>query len=227
MIFSCGGGGDEDSPIVLPPDPNPIENKAPSIPTLSEPTDNLLCIDNNLAFKWNTSTDPEGDAVKYVMEIATDNQFSQITNSYTNLTTNTKTALLTRDTAYYWRVKAVDSKNASSAYSSVFKFYTEGYGVENHLPFSPTLIGPELDDVTQGTSASLIWGATDVDNDALTFDVYLDTANPPNTIIATNHPQKTITAASLLATTTYYWKVVSKDDKGGVSVGQIWSFKTE
>ncbi|TGV04174.1 fibronectin type III domain-containing protein [Flavivirga rizhaonensis] len=225
-IVSCSGGGDDPAPNP-DPDPDPSGNKVPTTPTLTDPTDNLLCIDNNLVFNWEASTDPDGDAVKYTIEISKNIEFTQITHSFSNLTSTTKTVLLDKAVAYYWRVKANDSKNASSEFSSIFQLYTEGIGEENHLPFSPKLIQPSLGSTTQGNSVSLSWGATDVDNDALVFDVYLDTNNPPVTTAVTSHTEKSYVASSLAANTTYYWKVVAKDDKGGVTLGQIWSFKTE
>jgi hypothetical protein len=59
---------------------------------------------------------------------------------------------------------------------------------------------------------------------ATKFDVYLDTVNPPTTIVA----PKWNTASyvpTLAAGTTYYWKVVAFND-GGSAVGPVWSFTT-
>jgi hypothetical protein len=229
FLLSCSGDGDD--PIV---DPDPgtggggVEvNKAPSAPELIDPTNNKLCIDNNLVFAWSASTDPEGDAVKYALEVSKNIEFTQITHSFTNLTSLSKTVLLDRSQAYYWRVKSTDSKNKSSDFSSVFQFYTEGYGVENHLPFSPSLVLPSLSAKVESNGLELIWGATDVDGDALSFDVYMDITSNPTTAIATNQSSKTLLVNGLASGTTYYWKVVAKDGKGGVSKGQVWNFTTE
>jgi hypothetical protein len=230
LLFSCGGGSDDS---VIDPDPGTgggggaTENKAPSVPSLTDPTNNKLCIDNNLVFNWSASTDPDGDAVKYALEVSKNVEFTQITHAFTNLTSLTKTILLDRAQVYYWRVKTTDSKSKSSAYSSVFQFYTEGYGVENHLPFSPSLVLPGMDATVGGTSVELIWGATDVDGDDLTFDVYMDMNSNPTTAIATGHSSNSLIVSALAAGTTYYWKVVAKDGKGGVTIGQVWSLKTE
>ncbi len=226
LMTACGGGG-SDAPNPDPgPDPDPTGNNAPTIPVLSAPENNLLCIDNNLEFSWSTSTDADEDTIKYTIEVSLNAEFTQITHSVNNLTTTNRTILLDRDEAYYWRVKASDSKNASSDYSSVFQLYTEGFGEENHLPFAPSLLKPEMDATVQGTSASLLWGATDVDGDSLTFDIYLDTNLSPTTLVVSDHPSKDYVASSLTAVTTYYWKVVAKDEKGGITIGQVWSFTT-
>lgn len=222
FLWSCGGDGGGDNP----PDPTPV-NKAPSAPTLSEPTNNLLCIDNSVNFIWNSSTDPEGDAITYKIEISKTSQFSSIENSTNNSGTSTSFTL-EKGVAYYWRVKATDSKNAASSYSSTFQFYTEGEGTVNHLPFAPELVKPALNLVIQENETVLEWNASDVDaDDTLTYDVYLDTNNPPTTKVSgDNYTSKTYTA-TLNAASTYYWRIDVKDGNGGVTIGQVWTFKTD
>ena len=219
-LTSCGGGGGGDTP-----EPTPTNN-APLAPTLTYPTNNLLCIDNSVAFTWNTSTDPDGDTVSYQIQVAKDNQFTQIAHTLTSSTPN-KTISLEKGIAYYWRVKATDSKNASSDYSSTFQFYTEGTGVTNHLPFAPVLVKPALNENITTSTAVLEWTASDVDtSDTLTYDVYFGTANPPTTKQGDNIATKTLTV-NLNPSTNYYWKVVVKDNKGGQTIGQVWNFSKD
>lgn len=216
LFISCGGGGDDSSDPVA-------ENKAPSVPTLLAPANNLLCIDNAVSFQWNASSDPDSDAISYQIEISKDNLFTQI--AYTNSsTTPNKTASLEKGIRYYWRVKSIDSKNLASSYSSVFQFYTEGIGLTNHLPFTPTLVKPDLSSVVNVNSVVLEWNASDVDvNDVLTYDVYFGTTNPPTAKVSSGQSLKTYTQ-SLNTSGTYYWRVDVKDNKGGVSKGQVWRF---
>ena len=136
-------------------------------------------------------------------------------------------SVLEKGKAYYWRVKATDSKNASSAYSGTYSFYTEGVAVANHLPFLPELVQPEINSTISGTSATLKWFASDADvADVLTYDVYLGTTNPPTVKVGDNITTPVFAATSLQATTLYYWKVVVKDNKGGETRGQVWNFRT-
>jgi hypothetical protein len=215
LLTSCGGGDDSSDVI--------NENIAPSIPMLTAPTNNLLCIDNSVDFQWNESLDPDSDAISYQIEIAKENQFSQI--SYTNSSsTPSKIIALEKGVRYYWRVKAIDSKNLSSNYSSVFQFYTEGTGLSNHLPFAPSLVKPELSTVVNDNSVVLEWAASDVDtNDVLTYDVYFGTTNPPTAKVASGQSLKTYTQ-SLNASGTFYWSVDVKDNNGGIAKGQVWRF---
>ena len=218
-LGACGGGGDD-------PTPPPVVNSAPTVPTLTYPTNNLLCIDNVLNFQWNASTDSQGDPINYHIEVSKNTQFSPLTHNVTSTTTS-KSITLEKGIAYYWRVKATDNKNASSNYSTTFSFYTEGVGITNHLPFSPVLVSPALNSVQTGTSVTLQWTASDVDaNNTLTYDVYFGTANPPTIVTSANQSASTLTK-TVAASTTYYWKVVVKDGKGGQTIGQVWSFTTD
>ncbi|MFZ2283530.1 MAG: SusE domain-containing protein [Lutibacter sp.] len=219
-LWSCGGGGGDD------PTPPPVVNTAPTVPTLTAPANNSLCIDNVVNFQWNASTDSQGDAITYQIQVAKDNLFAQIAHTQTS-TTASKSITLEKGIAYYWRVKATDSKSAASNYSTAFSLYTEGVGITNHLPFTPVLVSPALNSVQTAASVNLSWTASDVDtNDALTYDVYFGAENLPLTATTPNHPSTSLNV-NLNPSTTYFWKVVVKDGKGGQTIGQVWSFTTD
>jgi hypothetical protein len=219
LLFACSSGGDD-----TPPELPVSENKKPTIPTLVYPTNNLLCIDNTLEFSWNISSDPDGDAITYNIEVSKDNQFSTI--DFTTSSTLTKhTFTLEKGIAYYWRVQATDSKNESNGFSSIFNLYTEGIGLSNHLPFSPELVGPILNATETEGTITLEWKGSDTDGDPLTYDVYFDENNPPTTLVSENQIEQTLNVNTTLDKS-YYWKVIVKDDKGGESIGQIWGFST-
>ena len=215
VVLSCGGG---DNP--------PPVNNAPTVPGLLYPTNNLLCIDNSVEFKWSASTDQDGDAVKYQIEIAKDAQFSQIIHNVVSTSTS-RFISLEKGIAYYWRAKAIDPENAASNYSATNQFYTEGVGVSNHLPFAPVLVSPELNAIATEATVNLQWTADDVDTtDTLLFDVYFGTTNPPTEKIATDHTTTNIDV-NLSASTMYYWKIEVKDGQGGQTNGQVWNFTTD
>ena len=219
LIVSCGG--DSDGGEILPE-----ENTSPSVPSQIYPLNNTICIDNNVVFEWNASTDAEGNNITYKIEISENSSFSSLSHSETSFSAS-KLISLTKGKAYYWRVKAVDSESAESAYSSVSQFLTEGDGVSNHVPFAPTLVAPALNSEIDGTSTILSWSASDVDDDPLTYDVYLDTNSDATTKVSENQSTTTFDATGLTAATTYYFKVVVKDDNDATSIGQVWSFNTK
>ena len=220
LLFSCssgGGGGNEELP----------ENTAPSVPALVYPSNSQLCIENVITLKWSASTDAEGNTITYKIQVAKDNQFTQgVSNKQTS--SIQQVFSLEKGQTYYWRVQAVDSDNASSAYSPTYGFYTEGDAQSNHLPFLPEVVNPVYNATVSASSAVLEWTASDPDtNDALSYDVYLDTVNPPVTNVTSNATANTLDVSSMLqASNVYYWQVVVKDDKGGETKGQVWSFDT-
>ncbi len=217
VLFSCGS---DDSPT------QETKNTAPSVPALVSPANATLCINNVVNLEWNASTDTENNSIIYQLQIATDNQFTQIVKTAEAAAIG-QTVTLNKGTAYYWRVKATDNKNASSNYSATYSFYTEGTAVANHLPFLPQLLQPEINSFVNPATVNLKWSASDVDaNDILTYDVYLGTTNPPLTKVGNNLTSTSSEQNALQTATNYYWKVVVKDNKGGETVGQLWQFKT-
>lgn len=217
VAISCGGGSDDSE--------NEVKNTAPTVPVLTQPADNKLCVDNTVSFEWNKSADTNNDNITYKIEIASDNQFSQIIKTAEGSSTSTQLEL-EKNTAYYWRIKATDNEGLSSDYSPVYKFYTAGDAEVNHLPFLPELTAPEINALLSTATATLAWNASDTDaEDILTYEVYFGTANPPNVKINENNTTKS-EEVTLQPSTEYFWRVVVKDNKGGETIGQIWRFKT-
>ncbi|MFD1294520.1 hypothetical protein ACFQ5N_11805 [Lutibacter holmesii] len=219
VTWSCGGGGDDPAPVP------PAANNAPTTPTTIYPENNDLCIDNTVNFQWNASTDADGDAISYVVEVSENSSFSPLSQTKTTSATSVSISL-EKGVAFYWRVRAKDSED-SSGNSSANQFYTEGDGISNHVPFAPVLVSPELNGTIQTATTTLEWTATDLDTeDTLTFDVYFGTDANPTTKVGDN-----ITATTFDVTTptapNYYWKVVAKDGNGGQTVGQVWNFKVD
>lgn len=218
-FISCGGGGGDE------PTPPPVENKAPSTPTLTYPTNGLLCVSNTIDFTWTSAVDPEGDLINYEIIVAKDAGFSQIVAQKSVATLST-TISLEKGVAHYWKLRAIDAKSKASEFTPVWNFLTEGIGVVNYVPFVASLVKPGLNTTVTGSSVILEWNASDVDvNDVLSYDIFFGTTtSPPN--IVTSHSSKTYTKTGLLPNTTYYWRIDVKDGKGGKSTGQLWSFKT-
>lgn len=223
FLAGCGGSGnDVPEPIV--------ENRIPTIPLLVDPIDNLLCTDNTVTFNWDASTDLDGDAINYTIQVSDNNQFSNIVHEI-EVTSTSVTISLDKGTAYYWRVKATDTAGDSSEYSTTFQFYTEGEASENHSPFLPDLVAPTLGSVVGFNAANpnvlLQWTADDVDaDDALTFDVYFGTENPPLQKVVGDLSETSFSVV-IETSKTYYWKVKVKDSQGAQTIGNVWNFKTD
>jgi len=217
IFISCGGGGSKGG--------GETTNNPPAVPGLIYPQSNMLCINNVVTFNWKASEDPEGDTVKYEIQVSDSNSFSSLLHSEI-LTGVSRTFSLEKGLIYYWRVKAVDAKDAASNFSSAYQFYTEGVAVTNYVPFLPSLVKPTLNQVVNTQSVTLEWDAVDVDtSDTLVYDVYFGENSNPSLVIS-DHPNKNYTL-SVSSAKTYYWRVEVKDNSGAKSTGKVWLFKTD
>jgi hypothetical protein len=224
LFIACSSGGSDDLEFPSTPSPAPEENNAPSVPSLVSPTNELKCTETSLDFSWNASTDPDKDDVSYNIQIATNNSFNANLQVLSTSKTSANFTLL-KGVAYYWRVNASDTKKNASAYSPIWKFYSEGNGVSNHLPYAASLVSPLLNAEIDNSSTTLQWSASDADDDPLTYDVYFGTDSSPALVAASI--TETTYNVNLVAATTYYWKIVVKDDARGEAIGQVWTFSTE
>lgn len=199
------------------------KNKAPTAVNLIYPTQNLLCTDNTINFNWSKATDPENDALEYNLIIATDRAMTNVieNSTITNLQT---TVSLEKQTAYYWKVDALDINNKQGTSSEIFAFFTKGEGVLNYAPFSAELVSPENNsNQSTATSISLTWDAVDINTtDILTYELYFG-ENSTLTLIDDSLSDKSHTV-SVESGKSYFWKVNVKDQNGAKSIGQTWSF---
>ncbi|MCM8568913.1 hypothetical protein NE848_05960 [Gramella jeungdoensis] len=219
LLISCSPSSTEDDTVV-----EEESNLPPTSPTLISPVNNLLCTDEVLNFEWNISSDPEDDAIQYEIEIGTDQQFSDLYMEKSISGQSTEVELNSFEN-YYWRVRAKDIKGNVSEFSEVRTLSTDGEAETNHLPGSPELISPENGTKISDNDIELSWDCTDLDDDSLTFDLYLGTSENPD--IKEQNLEGYSIIISSLPPNTYYWKVNAKDGNGGIAEGQLWNFEVE
>ncbi len=207
------------------PTPSPfIINLKPTIPELVFPQDNLVCTNFNLEFDWNQAIDADSNSIVYTIEVTDEGNFRTLL--FTAKTSeNSHTFTLEKGTTYYWRVQATDPNGNNSGYSSIRKFFTEPEAGVNTIPYAPTINIPQLGQTVTGNTTTLSWEATDPDNDPLLFDLYFGETNPPQLLTENlNNPTFDV---QLNANTTYYWRVVVKDNDQATIIGQVWNFRTQ
>lgn len=220
-LVSCSGDDSSDNP-----NNHPIEigNEEPDVPTLVYPSNDLLCTEVTLEFKWNVSLDPDNDTVSYEIEIASDEEFVNIPfQNKLNETSNIFS--LEKGLVYYWRVKAIDDNGNESDFSPLWRFYTQGDATSNQLPTLSENISPYEGEILSVVTTNLEWSASDSSGETLTYDLYFGTdVNPP--LLESNLDSSTYDL-SLQEATIYYWKVIVKDNNGGAAIGPIWSFRVQ
>ncbi|MBC7123329.1 MAG: hypothetical protein H5T94_08875, partial [Pseudothermotoga sp.] len=97
--------------------------------------------------------------------------------------------------------------------------------VQNQPPAQPRNPNPPNGATNVPTTPILSWFCVDPDGDRLMYNIYFGTnLTPP--LVASNISSNSYNPGTLQYNTKYYWKVVAKDDKGGITEGPIWSFTT-
>ena len=176
-----------------------------------------------LTMTW-TGGDPEpGDTARY--DVYFDAVYPpNVLVSSNQLETSLPRAGLSFQTDYFWRVVARD-KHGKVSNGPIWKFTTGS--TLNTPPNPPTNPLPPNGATDQETNLTLTWLALDPDpGDSLKYDVYFDRLNPPTTLVGSNQRDAFLTRSGLSTGTTYYWRIVVKDSRGGVTGGPVWSFTT-
>lgn len=131
---------------------------------------------------------------------------------------------LNYDTVYRWYIVAKQDGNEITR-SSVYSFKTKGK--ENTPPVPPYNPVPSDNSLNIPQEVILRWVSYDADGDVLKYDVYFGESESSLSIISENIYDDFKTVNQLKNNTMYFWKVIVKDDKGGITSGPIWNFKTE
>lgn len=98
----------------------------------------------------------------------------------------------------------------------------------NNAPTVPCNPNPASGSTGLSTSLVRTWECSDPDiGDTLRFDICSDTVNPPISVVAHNIIGALLGSWGLPYSTTYYWKIVAKDNHGAITEGPVWSFTTK
>ncbi len=190
-------------------------NNPPNPPGSPVPADHATKQSTQLGLKWSCS-DPDGDPLTYDVYLDTGNPPTSLVSD--DQADTSYAASLANGTTYYWKIVAFDDQDSSTA-GPVWDFTT------NQLPDAPNSPVPGDGETGQSASLSLQWACSDPEGDNLTYDVYLDTNDPPVSLVSNNQAD-TFYIASLSNGTTYYWKIIAFDTHGDSTVGPGWDFET-
>jgi hypothetical protein len=170
-----------------------------------------------------TGGDPDlGDAVFFDVYFGTSSSPPKV--SANQSATLYQPATMNYFTTYHWRIVSWDIHGASSV-GPLWEFTTTY--IPNHPPFIPSNPIPENHTTNVGISIHLNWTGGDPDpGDTVTYDVYFGTSNPPP-LIALAVPSASFDPGTLNNSRTYYWKIITWDNRGASTSGPVWDFSTE
>ena len=219
VVAKDGKGGETEGPVW---NFTTKTNRPPESPSIPYPANDANNISTTPALSWGNCTDPDGDTVKY------DVLFGEYDQSLTEIATDLSInnfkikEPLKYDTKYWWKVIAKD-ENGGQSQGAIWTFTTSSE------PNTPPIISNDPAPANRIADVSntpvLSWNSTDPDGDILTYDIYFGT-DPTPTLVLSNHTDTKYNPGVLKYNTTYYWKIVAKDGKGGLTEGSVWSFRT-
>jgi len=226
ILTACGGGGGDDTPSPTPVTPV-AEIPNPGNATLVFPEDNTECntgviVDetrSNVTFTWNSSE----NTTSYEVNLRNLNNNNTIKQTST---INEATILIQRGTPYEWFVVSNATGTTQTGISLTWKFYNEGPGITNYAPFPAEAVNPKRGEnlTVVNNQIDLEWTASDIDEDIISYDIYLDTTENPTTLIGTT-TETTLPSIPVISNTLYTWKVVTHDSSNNSSSSEIFEFR--
>jgi hypothetical protein len=199
-----------------------IPNNAPTLPTLSSPTNTQTLATTTPTLDWSDSADADSDAITYAVQVATDASFTNkvIDTTVPTVSTFTPTAgLLLDEHTYYWRVKATDAYAGDSGWTAYWSFAIH----INDPPTLPTLLlPPDSSEVTTDKPAFDWTDSSDPDTgDTITYGLQVDDnsdySSPRVSKTGLTPSTYTPTTGEALADGTWHWHVMAEDNNGGQS----------
>jgi hypothetical protein len=187
------------------------QNQSPSITSVTANPTSIA--QNALSVLTCVATDPDGDN----LTITWTADGGTFPSGSTGVSVEWKAP--TQTGSYTITATVSDSKTTTKA--TVVVTVT----VANVAPTVPSTPFPVNNATGIATNVTLTWVSTDADGDAITYDIYFGTASNPS-LEASDRTVALYSPTSLSANTTYFWKVVAKDGKGGTATGDIWKFTT-
>ena len=197
-----------------------MTNSLPYEPNNPNPTNHATNVDINTDLSW-TGGDPDGDPVTYDVYFGTTSPPPKVTSNQSGTIYDPGT--LNYLVTYYWKIVAWDAHGALKA-GVVWDFTTTF--IPNNPPYIPNNPNPQNNSNNVPITTDLSWTGGDPDpGDTVTYDVYFGSTNPPP-LVMIGLPATTYDLGTLGYSTTYYWKIISWDNRGASTQGPLWVFTT-
>lgn len=163
-----------------------IYNTPPTKPSYIRSNTSNILGGNTAIITWGTSSDPDGDPVKYILQRKVNGA-----SGWTTITTNLRTTSYTDSITFGWktvqyRVAAYDNEIPSDDNSYVF---SSVYTITNNTP--PTISGADKDLGTfSNTGTTIAYTVKDNENNAVTVNISIDGKSLSNTSVTLGQEYK-------------------------------------
>lgn len=232
-LFLVGCGGRDDGPSIESQKPVAEEGEKeeeaatdndPEVVTLVFPFQDSECEEgtditedeSNVTFEWQKAD--HTDSYELVVKNLNTNVQEKYAVSQEQLAVRLK-----RGAPYEWYVTSKSNSVSYTVDSEVWRFYNQGPGTENHVPFPAEVVSPAHKGEHNFHLVDLVWSGSDVDNDITGYDVYFGIQNPPEYKLADNTENSSVTSIQV-SNAEYFWYVVTRDSAGNESESQIFNF---
>lgn len=179
------------------------------------PTNNATGVTNKV-FTWPVAS---GGVSGYKLYVGSNESASNLINGLDvgDVLTHTSTTInYLPNTPYFWKVVPYN-EFGDAMDCTIWKF------TSLNVPNCPTITFPAANATNVVRNTTLTWTAP-TNPSATSYDVYLGTSSNPGFV--TNVTGTTYSPSAMLANTTYYWKVVSRNVMGGSQECVLGSFTT-
>ena len=197
-------------------------NDPPYEPNTPAPSDGATNVDIDTNLHWHGGDPNSGDTVTYDIYFGTSTPPPLYASDYADTTYDPGQMQFGK--TYYWQINATDNYGASVT-GPIWSFTTK----ENGKPYPPTNPFPSVGATDVENNTILSWSCDgDPDSgDTVTYDLYLDTNDPPTNLFAPGINTKSYEVKDMSPSTKYYWKIVVKDNHGAETEGDVWYFTTK
>ena len=196
-------------------------NSPPGRPEAPSPADAAANQQITVTLQWSCTDQDAGDSLTYEVFFGTD-QEPDNGSSVTVSAPEYDPGMLEFGQTYYWQIVAVDG-NLAKTPGPVWSFST----AVSRPPLVPSNPVPRDASENQPITTGLSWTGGDPDaEDTVSYDLYLGTRENPR-LVRENLEETAYQPSQLLAPlTTYYWKIVARDNNMLETSGPVWSFTT-
>ena len=191
-------------------------NQPPYTPYNPTPDDRATDVATDQVLTWRSS-DPDRDPISYTIALGTRTPPPVVATGLDTARYNPRT--LKADVRYYWAITVTDGLNTVAGPTWSFTAASP-----NQAPYAAYLPYPANRAIDIPVDSVLSWEGSDPDRDALAYDVYFGTRNPPP-VASKNLTSTVYDPGPLAEETNYYWSI-NVTDGISTTVGSTWRFRT-